>query len=66
MKIVSGWLSRTLNAAMVSAMMFPPKELRALGRLNWGLLENVASMNRYANWKHGEKEEELLCYGDVP
>lgn len=33
-KIVSGCSFNTRSAAMVSAMRLPPKELRALGRLN--------------------------------
>jgi hypothetical protein len=28
---------RVRNAAMVSGIRFPPKEFRALGRLNWKL-----------------------------
>lgn len=34
-KIVSGCSLRTRRAAMVEGMREPPKELRALGRLNW-------------------------------
>ena len=36
-KTVSGWSFRTRRASMVSWMRLPPKELRALGRLNWGV-----------------------------